>query len=89
MPFRGNIFLLINGLDRAFINAQRTINAGIWINVKLIALAEVCFVLGRVNAVNRADLYAGGVLGTDARLCDHVGHVTEFYAGLAPYACPA
>jgi hypothetical protein len=44
-------------------------------NIELLDVRELRFVLARVNTVDRADVHACGVLGSDAGFCDDVGHV--------------
>ena len=56
------------------VHAQAAVDAGVRIDVELIEGAELLFVLGGVDAVDGADLDAGGVLGSDAGFGDHVGH---------------
>jgi hypothetical protein len=81
LPLGGNVFLLINCLDWALIDAQCAVDARIWVDVELLGFAEIGFVFSGVNAVNWADVDAACVFGTDAGLCDDVGHGRGFYGG--------
>ncbi len=57
-PFFGQVFLREDCLHRALIDAQAAVDAGVGVDVELIARAEVGFGLGGVDAVNRTDLDA-------------------------------
>lgn len=74
VPFLGNVLLLTDGFDRAFINTQGAIYTGIGINVELVGSAEIRLVFGGMDAVYGADLHTGSVLGSNAGLGDHMGH---------------
>ena len=73
-PLSREVFLGEDGLDWAFVDAEATVDAGARVDVELGGGGEVFFVFGRVDAVDGADIDAGGVFGSDARLSDDVGH---------------
>src|SRR6476646_5127526 len=54
--------------------AGAAVDALIWIDVEQLDRLEVRLALRRVDAVNGADINARGVLLTDARLGNHIGH---------------
>src|SRR6516162_5797979 len=54
--------------------AGAAINALFGVNIEQFDRLKVRLALRRVDAVDRADIYARGVLLADARLGNHVGH---------------
>src|SRR5580765_3922075 len=76
-PLGREIFLREDGRHRALIHAQPAVDAGIRIDVEHLRLGEGGFVLGGVNAIDRADRDASRVLRTDAGLCDDMGHESD------------
>lgn len=74
-PLRRKVFLRIDGMNRAFVDAQSAIDAGVWINEELACLAEIAFVLAWMDAIHWADLDTGGVLRSDAGFSDDVCHM--------------
>ena len=73
-PLRRKVFLRIDGMDRAFIDAQSAIDAGVRINEQLACFTEIALVLAGVDAIHWADLDTGGVLRSDAGFSDDVCH---------------
>jgi len=69
-PLVRNVHIRKDGLDRAFRNTQSAVDALHRIDIEdLVALVE---------AVDRADFDAIGVLAIDAGLADYVGHWENF-----------
>jgi hypothetical protein len=73
-PFFGQVFFGEDGLDRALIDAQPAVNAGVGVDVEHVRGFKVVVVLGGVNAVNRAYFNARGVLGVHTGLSNDVRH---------------
>ena len=73
-PLRRKVFLRIDGMDRAFIDAQSAVDAGVWVDEELACLTEIALVLAGVDAIHWADLDTGGVLRSDAWFSDDVCH---------------
>src|SRR5450759_1552566 len=61
-------------LDRARRHARAAVDALVGMNVEQFCRRELALVLARVDAVHRADIHTRGVLGSDARLTNHVCH---------------
>src|ERR1700733_9204086 len=74
LPLVGQLVLGEAGVDRAGLDAGVAVDAFLRIYVQLGLVVEARLVLGRMDAVDRTDLHAREVLGTDAWLGDHVGH---------------
>src|SRR3954465_15848027 len=74
LPFLGQLVLGEAGVDRARLDARVAVDALLGIDVELLNAVVVGLVRRRVDAVHRAYLDAGVVLGADARLGDHVSH---------------
>ena len=66
--------LLKNRGDRASWLAGSTINTLIRIDVEYLSRLERFFILCRMDAVNRANIDTGCILGANTRLSDHIGH---------------
>src|ERR1019366_10623035 len=66
-----------NGGDGADRDARAAVNALDRIDVKHRHFGEVRLVLAGVDAVNRANVHAGGVFGVDTRLSDNIRHETS------------
>src|SRR4029450_5946974 len=73
-PLLGQLFLREDRLDRAYGDTSAAIDAGLGVDVQLVLALELRLVLLGVDAVHRAHLDTGRVLGVHARLCDDVGH---------------
>src|SRR5690606_27789070 len=73
-PFLGDVVFGEDGLDGAFAHAQAAVDAGVRVDVEHLGRGEGGFVLGGMDAVNRAYAGAGRVLGSNARLGDDVRH---------------
>jgi hypothetical protein len=73
-PFGGDIVLRKDRLHGAFVDAKTAVNAGVWVDVQLLLDPVLPFLLRWVNAVDGANLDAGGVLGSDAGFGDDVCH---------------
>jgi hypothetical protein len=73
-PLLRQIFQSENGSHRANRNARAAIDAFHWANVKLRLGFKFGFILARVNAVNRANVHASGVLGSYTGLSNYVRH---------------
>ena len=71
--FREHIFVK-NGSDGAGFDTQLTVNACFRIDVQHFGTLEIIVILGGVNAIDRADVYAGGVLGPNAWLSNDMRH---------------
>lgn len=61
-------------LDGTLVDAEAAVDAGSGIDVEHLGFLEDRILLGRMDAVDRADRDAGGILGADTRLGDDVGH---------------
>src|SRR5262249_32761568 len=59
--------------------ARAAVNAFRWVDIQLGHPFVFRFVLARVDTVHRAHVHAGGVLGADARLGNHISHSTSPY----------
>ena len=79
-PLFRNEILRKDGLYRARGLAGSTIDANLRIDVEHRVLRETCLILSRMNAVDRTNLNAGGVFGSDARLSNHICHFCVFLA---------
>jgi hypothetical protein len=67
-PLFGQVVLEEDRFNRTDLGANPAVNAFIRIN-------EIHLrVIVRMNAVNRADFDAGGVFGSNTRLCNYIGH---------------
>ncbi len=75
VPGLREVFLGVDGLDGALIDAEAAVDAGIGVDVELIVLFEVGLVTGGVDAVDGAYLDAGDVLCADAGFADDMGHI--------------
>src|SRR4051812_47759422 len=65
------------------LDAGVAVDALVRVDVELLDLVVVGFVGRRMDAVDRADLDAGIVLGSDAGLGDHIGHIPNGGIGCA------
>lgn len=74
-PFLRQVLFRENSGNRAFINAEAAVYARFGINIKHFRLVEVGFISGWMDTVNRANGYAGRVLGSDAGFRDNMSHV--------------
>src|SRR5262249_34211991 len=68
---------LVDSGDRARRHTRATIDALFRMDVEHRRLREFRLVLARVDAIHRADVHAGGVLGFDARVGDDERHARE------------
>ena len=73
-PFSGRFVEREDRLDRARRDARTTVDAFVRVNIKHVGAGEGVFVLARVDAVNRTDVHARGVLRSDAGFADDIGH---------------
>lgn len=76
LPF---IRQILNRVDRRYWaggEARATVDAFLWVNVKLHCRRELRFIFTRMNAVARADIYTRRIFSSNARLCDDVSHST-------------
>ncbi len=73
-PLLGELVLGEARVDRACLDARVAVDALLRVDVEHLDLVVVGLVGRRVDAVDRADLHAGVVLGPDAGLGDDVGH---------------
>src|SRR5438067_8335175 len=73
-PLVGNCGLFKNRGNRTGRFTSTAIYTLIGIDVKLFSCLEVFLALSRMNAVNRANVNARGILNTNARLSNYVGH---------------
>src|SRR5262245_25488492 len=60
--------------NRAHGDAGAAINAFDGIVVEHLSALELCTTLFRMDAIDRAGVHAGVVLGADARFCNYIGH---------------
>src|SRR6266852_4825514 len=74
LPLLRQIVQREDGRHRTHWHAGAAVNALYRIDVEHLFFAERRLILLRMNAVHRASVYAGGVLGPDARFCNHVCH---------------
>src|SRR4051794_33691231 len=77
LPFLGQLVLGEAGVDGAGLDARVAVDALLGIDVQLLNAVVVGLVRRRMDAVHRAYLDAGVVLGADAGLGDHVGHARK------------
>src|SRR4051812_49994143 len=84
LPLLGQLVLGEAGVDWARLDARVAVDALLGIDVELLNAVVVGLVRRRVDAVHRAYLDAGVVLGADARLGDHVGHARKHRRAPAP-----
>src|SRR4051794_38440856 len=63
-----------DGLDGTGRLARAAVDADLGIDVEHRIFGESSLVFPRVDAVDRADINAGGVLRSDTRFSDHVSH---------------
>ena len=70
-PLFRDFVLRVDGIDWARVNARSAVDAFVGIDEVLVG----CIV--RVDAIHRADLHAGGILESDARLGDGVCQLAE------------
>src|SRR5262245_38918239 len=61
-------------LNRTGRHTRPTVDALVGMNIKHFGRGKARFVLARMNAVDRADVDAGRILGAYARLADDVCH---------------
>ena len=80
-PLDGEVIVEIDSLYGALDDAQAAVDAGGGVDVQLRLGLEVRLVLGGVDAVDRADGDARGVLGVDARFSNDMGHGGSSGAG--------
>ena len=73
-PFLGQIVLGEDCRHRAGRNARAAIDALNRIDEQLIGGGVIGFVFLGVDAIDRASVHTGGVLGADTGFCDHVCH---------------
>src|SRR6185436_6891219 len=64
-------------VDRTRLDARVAVDALLGVDVELLDAVVVGLVRRRVDAVHRAHLDAGVVLGADARLRDDIGHARK------------
>jgi hypothetical protein len=60
--------------------AGTAINALIGIDEELLCFIEAIFILGRMNAVYRTNIYTRGIFHTNTRLSNYVGHLFSYPA---------
>ena len=77
-PLVGYFFLRKDGFDRAGINTEATIDTFFGMDEELLPV----FIFP-VDAVDRANIDAGGIFDTDTRLGNDVGHVCLLADGAA------
>src|SRR4051812_27680978 len=77
LPLVGQLVLREARVHGAGLDARVAVDALLGIDVELLDRVVVGLVRRRVDAVHRAHLDAGVVLGADARLRDHVGHARK------------
>jgi hypothetical protein len=63
-----------DGRDRADWDAGAAVDALDRVNIDHFLFAECGLVFLGVNAIDRACIHAGGVLGSNAGFCDYIGH---------------
>jgi hypothetical protein len=73
-PLLGQILQSKNRRHGANGNARAAVDAFIRMNIELLFGLEARFVLARVNAIHRADIHAGSVFRSNARLRDYIRH---------------
>jgi len=74
-PFFGQVVGGEDGRNGAGRDTGAAVDALHRIDVKLLFIRVVGFVLLRVDAINRARIYASGVLRADTRFCNDVCHL--------------
>src|SRR5215472_5586407 len=78
LPFFRQIVESENRRDRADRHASAAVDALHRIDVQHLCAFKLRFVLLRMDAVHRACIHAGRVLGSDTRLCNHICHKGRF-----------
>jgi hypothetical protein len=78
LPLLGQVVLCENRLDRASRLARSTIDALDWVNIEHFGALKIRLVLARMNAIDRANVDAGSVFGSDAGLSYYVGHKSSW-----------
>ena len=73
-PLLRQVVLRKDRRDRASRNARAAVDTLNWIDEKLIGIAVIAFVFFRVDAIDRARVHAGGVLGADTGFCNYISH---------------
>jgi hypothetical protein len=85
LPFFWCRRFLKNGGDGTGRLTSTTIDALVRIDIQLLNRIKIFFALCGMDAVHRADIHAGRILYTDARLSNNVGHGKDILL-LARYA---
>src|SRR6478672_10609363 len=76
-PFFRQIIQRENGRHRTHRHARATIDALDRVNEQHLGTFKLRFVLLGMDAIHRACIHAGRVLGPDARLCNHICHKSK------------
>jgi hypothetical protein len=74
LPFFRSRRFFKDSCDRAGRFTSTAVNTFIRIDVKHFSLFESLLALRGMDAIDRADIYAGSILYTDARLGNNIGH---------------
>src|SRR4026209_1082404 len=76
LPLVGQLVLGKAGVHRAGLDTGVAVDALLGIDVEHLDLVVIRLVRGRMDAIDRAYLDAGVVLGSDAGFSDHVGRMS-------------
>jgi hypothetical protein len=80
-PFVGKILFRVDRLNWTLVNAQATVDARIRIDEELCSVSEIIFIRLRMDAINRTDIYAGGVLRSYAGFSNYMSHGVVIFRG--------
>src|SRR5258708_18189964 len=84
LPLLRQVFEGEDGGYRANRDASAAIDAFRWINEELLLAFKLGLVLAGMDAVDRADIHAGGIFRADTRFGDHVSHSTSPFVRRRP-----
>jgi hypothetical protein len=70
----GYVLVPENRFDRTFLDALIAVDTYLRIDIKHLRRCEIRFMLGRMDAVNRADHNARGVFHANAGFGNHISH---------------
>jgi len=77
-PLFGQIIRWEDRLHRTFVDAQTAVDACVRIDVELLRSVVTSSFLHWMNAINRADINARSVLGSNAGFSNHMRHECSF-----------
>ena len=72
-------------MDRTGRLARAAVDARVRINIQLLRLGKPGFILFRMNAIDRANIYTGGVFNVNTGLRNYVSHKTDLLSEFWSY----